>query len=160
MERRAAFHPACPSTVAPMRTIREIITIASLLTFATAQAASWALAGKSDDGKAKDLVDVSSIKIDGAIRRARLRIVYAQHAQRGIGENAYKWLSHELISESFDCGHGSGRVEARTVYYEDGSDNSVVTEALHAYPTAWKPIGPRSHPESDFMHFVCTWKPK
>ncbi len=141
--------------------MRRIIMMTMLVACATAQAADWASASKSDDGKAESLVDVSSIKIENATRRAQLRIAYAHHAYHGMGHNAYKWLSHELILESFDCNNGSGRVEARTVYHEDGSDNSEVTAMLHAYPTAWKRILPGPHDtESDFMDFVCAWKPK
>jgi hypothetical protein len=51
------------------------ILLALLIVGSTPQASEWVTAGHSDDGKVEVLVDVSSIRVGGAVRRVWVKTV-------------------------------------------------------------------------------------
>jgi hypothetical protein len=116
-----------------------------LLACGSAQASEWVSIGKSDNGRLEYFADVSSIGITGETRRAWIKTIVLPNT-----------LS-TLERLAFNCGEGTMRWEAFTLYSRDGSE--IGGEPAGTYPTPWKPVPPDTV-GSAFMHFVCKWKPK
>ena len=138
--------------------MRWMVLTALLLTSGTAEAAEWVSLGKLENGKKETFVDVSSIRIDGKIRRSASKVVLAAHTVAGAGENANKWLREISYLFSFDCGDRSGRVDAMTAYFDDGTNWS---EPASAFPKPWVAAPPGFQSNwTALMQYVCAWKPK
>jgi hypothetical protein len=114
-----------------------------LLAYSTVQASEWVSLSKSDKGL-EYLADVSSIGITGGIRRAWIKVAYLDRK------------SYTLERDAFDCGQGTMRTEAYTMYFPSGSSYSQPAESL---TEQWKPVPPDTM-GSMLMQFVCAWKPK
>jgi hypothetical protein len=123
--------------------MRIPIILTVLLMSSVAQASEWVSIGKSDKGT-EGLVDVSSIVVDGNIRRAWFKIAW-------IRRNSYT-----LERDAFDCAQQVMRAEAYTMHSGSGTD---FRQSVDSFPDQWKPIPPDTM-GSELMQFVCTWKPK
>jgi hypothetical protein len=132
---------------------RRLIGAALLLAVGAAQASDWVSLGKTDDGKQEIFVDVSSVRVEGDIRRAWMKFVVAPHTLRGTGPNSRKWASNSVRRDAYNCRNETHKLEALTVYFEDGTNDSY-------YPSAaqWEPVAPDTVSDT-VMRFVCAWKP-
>ena len=133
-----------------------LLVLLVLMTCGTAQAADWVSVWKSEDGKQETFVDAANIKIEGDIRTAALKRVSAPRTERGLGDNATKWVSYQLSSGSFNCVEKTTRQESNAVYYDDGSveryDNPMLERLGVAEP--WMPL-PDDPIANVVMKFVC-----
>lgn len=136
--------------------MRSRILVTLLLACGTAQASNWVSLGKSDDGTIEPLVDVSSVRVAGSIRRAWIKHVFKTHTTRGDGVDATKWQSESVARVAFSCSEETFRLEGLLIYYDDGTTNSVPATS---FPTPWQPIPPDTVRGSE-MHFVCAWGKK
>jgi hypothetical protein len=136
-----------------------LLAALSLLACAAAQAEDWVSVWKSADGRMETFVDAANIKVVGNIRTASLRHVSAPQTERGLGDNANKWVSYQLSSGSFNCVERTAREESNAVYYDDGTveryDNPML-ERL-GLPEPWRPL-PDDPIANAVMQFVCTWR--
>ena len=133
--------------------MQKTIMLALLLACGTAQAAEWVPVAKNS--QLEVFVDVSSIRIAGEIRRVWLKMVVQPHSERGVGEDANKWVAYKQSREVFHCSDETHYGEALTYYYSDGSNRTVAMDPN----LAWEPVAPDTVVEA-VMHFVCAWKPK
>jgi hypothetical protein len=130
------------------------VLLALLLACGRAQASEWVSIGKSDAVNAEFFIDVSSIRVSGNTRRAWSKSVVTPHTARGAGSDADKWVRHDVTHWVFNCSEETGRFDAFTTHYTDGTSH---TEESTRNPIA--PIAPDTM-TSEVMHFVCAWKPK
>jgi len=132
------------------------ILVSLMVACGTAQASDWVSLGKTSDGKQEHLVDVSSIRVAGNIRRAWIKVIYAHQTLKGFDDDVQKWQNYAVSRTAFDCSQETARYEALNVYFDDGTTYSV---PANTYPTPWEPVAPdtASHAE---MQYVCTWKAK
>ena len=135
--------------------MKGIILLAMLLACGTARGDEWVSVGKTDDGK-QVLVDVSSIRVDGDIRRAWIKGVARPNTTRGPGKYSDRWLSYFLTRESFNCTEELVRTESKKAYFDDGSS---ISDSPESYPTQWKPVEPESRGHAE-MQFICAWEKK
>lgn len=119
------------------------------------EASEWVSAEKSVDGKVELFVDVSSIRVAGAIRHAWIKTVFGGKGQKGEGVDANKWASNGVMRNAFNCDEETSQVEAVTIYFTDGTNRS---EPALIFPTPWTPVAPDTV-LSTVMRFVCVWKP-
>ena len=118
----------------------------------TAQASNWVTIGESNDGLIETFIDVSSIRIEGDVRRAWFKSVYKTHTKKSTGNGKY-W-SYTVSKTAFNCTEEMFRSEAGNVYYEDGTYDSMPAEN---YPKPWAPVAPDTL-GSVKMLLICTWK--
>jgi adenine-specific DNA-methyltransferase len=98
----------------------------------------WVSIGKDAAGH-ETFVDVSSIRVVGAIRRAWFKSVYVSHTMRETdGPDANKWWSASVHRRAFNCGEETTRSEALTVYYEDGTNGSERCPRFFGQVVKWK----------------------
>jgi hypothetical protein len=135
--------------------MRSRFLLTLLLACGTAQASEWVSVATGHQGKQELLVDVSSIRIAGEIRRAWVKTVYALHS-RNLSDNPNKWAKQVVSREAFNCADETARDEAFTIYYEDGTIDAPPADA---FPTQWKPVTPDTM-QSAKMLFICAWKQK
>ncbi len=134
--------------------MKRMSLLALLLACGTAQAANWVSLGKAGwDGQKELFVDISSIRVNGNIRRAWTKIVMIAHTQKGPGPARNKWVSYMETHIFFDCVAESDSNDAIYIHYEDGTTDSK------AGVEPWQPVPPDSISE-DEMKFICAWKPK
>jgi hypothetical protein len=137
--------------------MKRTILLTLLLACGTADASDWVFVGKSDDGKTRTYIDISSVRVTDNIRRACFKAVHAPHsAKEKGGPDANKWWSESVSRRAFDCSAETFSDEALTVYYEDGTNGS---ESPSAYPSPWEPVPPDTALSGE-MQFICAWKPK
>jgi len=127
-----------------------------LLVCGTSQASQWVSVSKGEGGKTETLVDASSIRIAGNVRRAWVKFVFAPHTERGNSSYADKWVSFFLTRTAFNCSQETARDEAQNAYFENGTSASVPASN---YPEPWQPVAPDSS-GSHQMQFICAWNPK
>jgi hypothetical protein len=133
--------------------MRKTIILAMFLACGTAQASNWISVGKTNDGKSESFIDLQSVRIDGDIRRAWVKTVYASRSNPGpFG----KYWASTVARTSFNCSEETRRWDALTIYFDDESLRSIPASQ---YPTAWEPVTPDTI-ESANMAFICAWKPK
>jgi hypothetical protein len=125
--------------------MRGQFLITLLLACGTAQASEWVSIGKGVNGGLEYFADVSSIAVMGETRRAWIKTISLPDK------------GHSLERMAFNCGEGTMRWEASTLYSRDGSE--IGGEAPGTFPTPWKPVPPDTA-GSAIMHFVCKWKSK
>ena len=118
----------------------------------TAQASNWVTIGESDDGLIETFIDVSSIRIEGDVRRAWFKPVYKTHTKKHTSNGKY-W-SYAVLKQAFNCTEEMYRVEADIIHYEDGAFES---EPAEDYPKPWAPVPPDTL-GSVIIQFICTWK--
>jgi hypothetical protein len=133
-----------------------IMLLPLLLTCGAAQASEWVIAAHSADGTNKVLIDVSSIRIVAGIRHAWDKLVPTRHTMKGFGDNANKAVIYEVAKNAFNCSEETMKAEALIIYYEDGTNETLMPEALHQ---GWEAVPPDTM-ISDEMQFICAWKPK
>lgn len=121
---------------------------------AAAPQAGWVTYGQTADGKFTGMIDVSSIRIEGDIRRVWLKGIPAPHTQRGSGANSQRWLSYELQLWSLNCRDHVGRYEAFYNFFEDASSWEMPADA---FPRSWEPIPPGTGIEAA-MEMTCGWQ--
>ncbi len=136
--------------------MQKAIMLFLLFAYGPVQASEWVSLGKSADEKSEASVDVSGIRITGTVRRAWSKMVFPPHTAKGSGPNSDKWKSSEVSLEAFDCDNQTGRTEAVTIYYYDGSN---WTAPAASFPFPWTPVPPDTA-LSVAMQFICAWKPK
>jgi hypothetical protein len=131
------------------------VLLALQLVCGTAKA-EWVSVGSSDNGKVSSSIDVSGIRVEGAIRRTPVRRSFAPHTQRGAGDNAGKW-AHEIVGiNAYNCSDLTYRTESLVWHYEVGTDFATPT---YLFPGPWLPIEPNSLVQAEAQS-ICTWKPK
>jgi hypothetical protein len=128
---------------------------ALLLTNSAASASEWVEVVKNQGGHTFQM-DVSSIRIEGDVRRAWVKDTPARHTKKGSAENAKKFISYVLMRFAFNCPDQSRKTDAVSAYFEDGSVDTVNVAYL---PATWDPIPPDTA-LSAVMQSVCSWKPK
>lgn len=99
---------------------------------------NWLLLGSYTGGGGILYIDTSSIRIDGPIRVAWLKVEFSTHTQRGILDHN-KWLKLTAFREEVDCSRGVIRDDDATFYYEDGSEADPPAGTL---PTRWEIASP------------------
>jgi hypothetical protein len=146
------------------------VLIVALLACGAVQAADWVEVGKGA-GNYKELVDTSSISIDGPIRRASTKIIYEPHtahdhmfryephAVNGQVQYEKKYSSpthaaYDLSVTAVNCKDYLHRYESLTTYYEDGSNEVIDPRLLN-----WEPVSPDTT-QDRLVIFLCSWKPK
>jgi hypothetical protein len=95
----------------------------------------WKSLGKSGDGTKETFVDLSSIQFDGDIRRGSSRVVVTPHSQTGAGKYANRWISYFTYRFAFKCAEKVGRIEAFSVYFDDGT---AYDDPVSDYPKPWR----------------------
>jgi hypothetical protein len=135
--------------------MRKAIITGLLLTCGMALAApQWTAVGMATNEKVKAFVDLGSIRIDGNIRSALFKYVYAPHSEKD--ERVNKWRKVSSSQDTFNCANETSRIETLSVRYEDGTEWSEASDQL---PTSWAPIGPNTL--RDFQRrFICKGVPK
>jgi hypothetical protein len=136
--------------------MRKIAELVLLLACGSAQAADWVSLTKSADGLSEHFVDISSIRIAGAVRSVWTKQVFAPHTTRGVAEDAKKRESYQLMHLVFNCSEETWRGESATVYFDDGTNWSDLNGI---YRTTWQSTPPDTV-LSVQMKAVCAWKPK
>ena len=124
----------------------------------TAQSSEWKDLGGSPDRRHTLSIDVSSIRIDGAIRLAWFKHQYAPSLKMhdAGGPDRYKVWSYSLVRHGLNCTNETYQLDANTiVFYTDGSSGS--DSSFNRLP--WRPGPPDSFAEME-MQTVCAWKPK
>jgi hypothetical protein len=122
-----------------------------LLACGTAQASEWVSIGKTNT--VEIFFDVSSIRVEGLIRRAWVKRVLKPHTTKYTGGDANKWWSETRERIAFNCSDETSREEATTVYYDDGSNESSDGTK------PWMPVAPDSVGRGE-MQFICAWGKK
>ena len=126
--------------------------LALVIVCSTAQASNWFSLGKNDAGTLETFIDVSSIRIEGDVRRAWFKSVYKTHTKKSAGNGKY-W-SYTVFKTAFNCTEEMFRFEAGNVYYEDGTNESMPAEN---YPKPWEPVPPDTTASAE-MQFICAMK--
>jgi len=116
-------------------------------------ASDWVSIGKINDGTQETFIDTQSIRIDGDMRRAWLKLVLAPHTLIGVAGGPEKWIDHELRREAFRCKDEYHRTEAVVTFYDDGT--SIPTPGKTLVST-WVPVPPETA-ASAVMAFICGW---
>jgi hypothetical protein len=128
--------------------LKRTVLVALLLACSVAKAAEWVSVAKSNNGEIEAFVDVSSIKVAGAVRRVwdktnSVTPVYFMGKQ----------VSEQVMSMSFNCTDETVRPDYVIYYYMDRTNDSETGNGI------WVPIAPGSVWQHE-MKFVCSWKPK
>ena len=126
--------------------------LALVIVCSTAQASNWVSLGKNDAGTMEYFIDVSSIRIEGNVRRAWFQMVHKAHTMKDPDDGRY-WRS-EVSRYTYNCTQEVKRHEAMTIYYEDGTNYIMAAEN---YPTPWTPVVPDTL-SAEGMEFICRWK--
>jgi hypothetical protein len=129
----------------------RITLLALLLASSAVRAAEWVSVDTQKNGM-ESFVDISSIRVEGGIRRFWTKDVPLPKTMRGPVGNTDKWLSYLLAREAINCDDETYRVESKEAYWDDGTNLSAPEESL---PTAWKPILPESRAEVE-TRLVCS----
>lgn len=135
-----------------MKTRHVLFATTLALITGTAASAEWLDIGRSKDRKIGVLVDVTSIRAEGNIRWASTKYDYAQRTQELAGHDPAKWIDYTLFRKAFNCAEEMRRTEAITLYFEDGTTESVPIE--HD-PEPWKPVVRETLIDVE-MKFVCS----
>ena len=131
--------------------MKRAMLLALLLACGAAQASEWV---PYVSGKTEFLVDTSSIRVEGAIRRTWSKSIPAPKTERGVGINSGKWVRYDLTHRAFNCSEESSKMDAITVFHSDG------TNMIEDFPGAgWSPVRPDTIGYA-LMQFVCSWKLK
>jgi hypothetical protein len=133
------------------------IAAALLLANSAAGASEWVEVGRSKDGTAFQ-IDVSSIRIEGPVRRAWGKSIPPSHTVKGYPGNEKKFVSYFLSRAAFNCADETMKSEAMMVYFEDGGVDTVPVDLLPQF-AKWTPVPPDT-PLSLEMQSVCSSKPK
>jgi hypothetical protein len=139
------------ANLAHAATVRNLILVTLLLACGTAEASEWVSAAKTDITEI--FFDVSSIRVEGPIRRAWVKSVLKPHTTKYTGGDANKWWSETRERIAFNCSDETSREEATTVYYDDGSNESSDGTNL------WRPVAPDTVGSAE-MRFICAWAKK
>ena len=137
-----------------MKALLTITMAALLLTCGTAQASDWVSLGKNNAGTFEQFIDVSSIRIEGNIRRAWVKSVFKAHTKTTTPNDRRYW-EHSIAKNAFNCAQEMTRTEALAVYFEDGTNFQMPAES---YPSPWEPVVPDTV-DAYNMKFICRWKP-
>jgi hypothetical protein len=135
--------------------MQKITLLTVLLASSAAHAAEWVSVDTQKNGT-ESFVDVSSIRVEGGVRRFWTKDVPPPKTMRGPVGFMDKWLNYLLAREAINCDDETYRVESKAAYWDDGTDLSAPEESL---PTAWKPIPPDSRAEVE-MRLICAWAAK
>ena len=73
--------------------MQKTLLLTLLLACGTAQAVEWVSLGKADDAHTEDFVDVSSIRVDGEVRRAWIKTIYVPYTERDRRDARKCWAS-------------------------------------------------------------------
>ena len=134
--------------------MQKTIMLVLLLTCGTVEAAEWVSVDTQKNGM-ETFVDVSSIRVEGDIRRFWTKGVPPPKTKRGPVGYMDKWLDYFLAREAFNCDDETYRVESKVAYWDDGTTLDAPEEAIEP----WKPVPPESRAQLE-MRLVCAWKPQ
>lgn len=137
-----------------MQKLVLLLLLVLRLASTSASASDWLSLGKGNKGRYEEFIDVSSIRIAGAVRRVWSKTVLAPGFQRGTERHSNTWWASFVSRDAFNCSEETARTEAMTVYF---ADQTIEPQPAENYPTAWKPVQPDTI-ESTEMAFVCAWK--
>jgi hypothetical protein len=150
--------------------MKPTILLTLLLACGAAQASEWVEIGKHE-GNYKELLDTTSISIDGPIRRASAKIVYEPHTAHDHVfayephtvngdvhyEKKYSSPTHaayDLSVTAVNCKDYLQKYESLVAYYEDGSNEVTDPRFLN-----WEPVSPDTT-QLRMVIFLCAWNPK
>jgi hypothetical protein len=119
---------------------------------APSHVSEWVSVSKSENGS-EERADLASIRVDGTVRHALIKSVYAPHSVLNDKDPSTWWTSSEG-QKSFDCKEGTARRESLTIYFSDGTDASRPEKA---FPTMWELIRPDTT-LNEVKNFICAWK--
>jgi hypothetical protein len=108
--------------------MQKSMVMALLLACGTVQAAEWVSVDKQKSGM-ETFVDVSSIHVEGGIRRFSTKGVPQPKTKKGPVGYTDKWLDYFLALESINCDDGTYRVESKVAYWDDGTTLDAPEEA-------------------------------
>jgi hypothetical protein len=121
-------------------------------------AAEWVFVGELMQERQQAFVDVSSIRIMGAVRRAWIKWTFPI-------DPAHKAQERILYGTAFNCTNETNRDEAEIIVYNDGTHYSegtygegiewVIPADISTKP--WLPL-PAGTPWHAAMIFVCHWR--
>jgi hypothetical protein len=111
--------------------MRAIFVLMLLILGGAVHASDWISVGKSDNEHLEFLIDTSSIRVSGDIRRAWIKYQFASRTEQAYAGVAQKWVTYRLSRNAFDCGVGSSRAEGLTVYFEDGTYHTPTYIQIH-----------------------------
>jgi hypothetical protein len=134
--------------------MQKTMLLVLLLTCASAHALEWVHVVSSKT--TEFLVDVSGIKVSGVIRQAWIKKVIKPLSVRDPDPRAHRWENEVLERNAFDCKEETWSNLAITVYYDDGTNQSL---SAGTPQSDWQTIVPDSV-FADVIRFVCEWKPK
>ena len=118
-----------------------------------ASVVEWESLGKSDHGKKETFVDLSSIQIDGDIRRGSSKVVVTPHSEAGAGKYPDKRISYFTYRFAFRCAEGVGRIDAFSVHFDDGT---TYVDPPSNYPKPWRSTSQESDTNWPVLaHFAC-----
>lgn len=135
-----------------MKTRNVLFGAILVLISGTAASAEWLDIGRSADRKIRVFVDVTTIHAEGNIRWALTKYDYEERTQEVASHDPAKWIDYTLYRKAVNCAEEMGRTEAITLYFEDGTTESVITEPD---PEPWKPVLPETLMAVE-MKFVCS----
>jgi len=134
--------------------MRGWFLVALLLASGTVQASDWVSLGKWGDRNAEILIDESSIRGAGEIRRAWFKVAFPSHI--GSESARQKWETFLLIRIAFNCSEKTSLDEVQKLYYSDGA---MVARPAESFSDRWYPVAPGTLGNKE-MQFICAWKPK
>jgi hypothetical protein len=135
-----------------MKTRHVLFGTTLVMISGTVASEEWLNIGRSEDGKIEVFVDVTSIRAERNIRRAWTKHDYAQRSQEVAGHDPAKWIDYSVSRKAFNCTEEMSKTEAMTLYFEDGTTESVPAE--HD-PEPWKRVV-RETLIGVEMKFVCS----
>jgi len=127
------------------------------------QGAQWVSLGSFNGGKLEDFVDVSSIRIDGDVRRAWIRGVFVPHTVHGFDKNADQWVNVLIWHGEFNCVDETYREEMHHAVYDDGTywfPSDEIKALTKSITEEWLQVTPDIDVPRAQWRFVCAWKPK
>lgn len=131
-------------------------TLVACAMVGAAHASEWVPITAASDKNIEFFVDVSSIKSAGDITRAWTKLVFAEHTQRGTGNDSKKWTAYSMARYAYRCGEGDQEAEAMYAIFEDGTYSEAPPETVAMM--TWQPVPPDTVGDA-LMKFVCSWKP-
>ena len=114
--------------------MKQRLLIVALLACSTAQASKWV---DIPVPKGAEQIDVDSIKVDGDVRSAWIRVTFVPQTLKGIGDQPEKWVSGGRSLTEYNCKEETSRITSSTTYYEDGEEY-----VANIRDPEWAPIPP------------------
>jgi hypothetical protein len=113
----------------------------------------WVRLSVANDPAGELFVNTASFQGNGNLRWLWEKHVFPPHTEKWQG----KWVNYAVDHWEFDCGEQRARLQARTDYYEDGTQ--WVADAALISSTAWHRVQPDTWKNAE-MKLLCDWQPQ